>query len=106
MVTQITLREIVRLTEQAEATDAKLKELKAEVAKAVLGGEAVENGSFKPVVSYVTRPSTKWKDVVERVVENHPEWAGAISAIVKSPKFTSISEFDKVEVKATAGLTV
>jgi hypothetical protein len=106
MVTQNTLREIVRLTEQAEATASKLKELKGQVAKAVLGGEAVENGSFKPVVNHIVRPSTKWKEVVARVIENHPEWAGAISAIVKSPKFTTVSEFDTVEVKATAGLTV
>lgn len=99
MVSQNELREIVRLTELAEKTEAELKGLKAEVAKQVLAGDSVEQGALKPVVAHIIRPSTSWSKVVDRVKENHPELAGAIASIEK--KFTTVSEFDKVDVKPT-----
>lgn len=99
MVSQNELREIVRLTEVAADTKAKLDGLKAEVAKQVLAGDSVEQGTLKPVVSHVIRPSTSYSKVVERIKELHEDLVGAIASIER--KFTTVSEFDKVEVKPT-----
>jgi hypothetical protein len=102
MVTQHQLREVVRLMEELEANKSKLDGLKAEVAKAVLAGESQESGPFVAKVTHVVRPSTSWKSVVDRLEELDPALGSKIAAIVKSPKITTVSEFDKVEVKATA----
>jgi hypothetical protein len=101
MVTQHTLREVVKLTKELEANKSKLDELKAGIAKAVLAGDTQETGPFEAKVSHIVRPSTSWKSVVDRLEELDPLLGSKIAAIVKSPKITTVSEFDKVEVKAT-----
>jgi len=100
MVMQMELQEWVTVKCEMEKLDAVLAALKDRFAQAARDNEEVEQGSLSLKVTQVAKDSTSWAKVYERIVELHPELAGAMKGI--EVKFTKKVEYPLVAVLPAA----